>query len=78
MSRAGKKPRNRLMSSTAGFEGRRGPIPAKRWSAKPFKKRDLEDGPQKTARDKEGEVDEGEPCWALRKRRKGQVARTWA
>lgn len=47
------------MSSTVGFEGKRGPIPAKGWSAKPSKKRDLEDGPQKTARDKEGEVDEG-------------------
>lgn len=65
------------MFSTAGFEGGRGPITLGR-SAKPSKKRDREDGPQKTVRDKEGEVDEGEPCWALRKCRKGQVVRTRA
>lgn len=65
------------MSSTAEFEGGRGPIPLGRL-AKPSKKRDHEDGPQKTVRDKEGEVDDGEPCWALRKCRKAQVARTQA
>ena len=60
------------MSSTAAFEGGRGPIPLGR-SAKPSKKRDREDGPQKTVRDKEGEVDEGEPVGHSGNAEKGRL-----